>query len=188
MRVRGHRYLLPGVLLLGTGGIGLGASGTAGGSGLTVGHRLRPLFGTKAGPGERIVGTSKGIYTVTNGGHTWTNITPLPVNSQPFLLSHVMKIVAYGDNRIWLEMDGDFRFDFIPYSWDGGVTWETTDLPDGANNPESLRFTSPNDGRVIAYASSSSTVQSDDEKLVFQTVDGRATWVPAPLTASTPGG
>lgn len=172
MRVRKTPCLLRGVLTLGTGlVIGLGASGTADGSTNAARHHLRPLFGTKAGHGERIVATAKGIYKVTNGGHRWTKITPPGISS-----SHVMKIVAYGDQRIWLEMDGDSRFDFIPYSRDGGVTWQTTDLPDGANNPQSLRFTSANDGQVIAHTSSSPTVQNDDEKLVLQTVDGGTSW------------
>jgi photosystem II stability/assembly factor-like uncharacterized protein len=153
--------------------MGLGASGTAGGNTKAVGHQSYAQ--AAAGPGVRIVANDKGIYKVTNGGRTWTNITPPGIG----LFSHVFKIVTYGDERIWLEMDGDFRFNFIPYSWDGGATWQTADLPDGANNPQSLRFTGRNDGRVIAYASSSRTTQRDNEKLTLQTVDGGATWVRA---------
>jgi photosystem II stability/assembly factor-like uncharacterized protein len=151
--------------------MGLGASETAGGTADAVGHQSYAQ--ATVGHGELVVANDKGIYKVTNGGRTWTNITPPGIG----LFSHIFKIVIYGHERIWLEMDGDFRFDFIPYSWDGGVTWQTADLPDGANNPQSLRFTSPSDGRVIAYASSSSTTQSDNEKLTLQTVDGGATWV-----------
>ena len=178
MRVRKTSYFRSGVLTVATGLLlGLGAWGTAAGSTKAAGHHLRPLFGTEAGHGERIVATAKGIYKVTNGGHSWTNITPPGIP-----LSHVQKIVAFGHERIWLEMDGDLRFDFIPYSWDGGVTWHTAVLPDGANNPRSLTFTNLNDGKLTAVTSSSPTVQSDDEKLVLRTVDGGASWIPVSST------
>jgi hypothetical protein len=180
LRERLTPYLLLGVLALGT-GLGFGSTGASGVTANTLARRLHAYEVAIVRPHELIVANHKGIYKVT--ADQWTNITPPLINSQPVLLSHIFKIVTYGDERIWLEMEGDFRFDFIPYSSDGGVTWQTADLPDGANNPTSLRFTSPNDGRVIAYASTSSTNQNDNEKLSLQTVDGGASWT---LTTERP--
>ena len=157
LRERLTPYLLLGVITLGTGlGIGLGLSEAPGASANTTGDRLHARGVTTATAHELIVGAYKGIfgiYKVTNAGHTWTNITPPFMD--PIVVSHAVKIVSYGDDRIWLEMAGDARFDFIPYSWDGGVTWHIADLPGNANNPTSMRFLSPDDGSVTAYASSS---------------------------------
>jgi len=163
-----------GALTLGA-GLGFGPLGAAGVTATTLAQRLHAFAIAIAGPHELIVANHNGIYKVINGG-TWVKITPPSLISQGILLSHIFHIVTYGDEGIWLEMDGDGRFDSIPYSLDGGVTWQTAHLPGGANNPTSLRFTNLDEGRVIAFASSSANFQSDDEKLTLQTVDGGASW------------
>jgi len=74
-------------------------------------------------PKELIVGNLQGVYRTIDSGRRWVNITPPVIAAQPILLSHLTKIVSVGSNRIWLELNGDTRFNFTPYSSNGGLSW-----------------------------------------------------------------
>jgi hypothetical protein len=133
------------------------------------------------GPQGLIVASLIDIYKTTDAGQQWTNITPPSASSDPVLLTHLMAIVSFGNRRIWLEFEGDSRFDSVPYSWNDGRTWSTSVLPDGLNNPTALQFTSANDGWATA------NVGSSQDQVTIRTVDGGRTWFPAAtLTAPTP--
>jgi photosystem II stability/assembly factor-like uncharacterized protein len=125
------------------------------------------------GPEGLTIGNLVGIYKTTDAGRHWTNITPPLVASQPVLLSHLVNIVSVGSERIWLQCDGDSRFDFIPYSWNGGTTWSTSTLPSEYDNPSALQFHSSKDGWIIANVGTSS------HQVTLRTKDGGATWIPA---------
>jgi hypothetical protein len=77
------------------------------------------------GPQGLIVGNLYGVYKTVDSGRHWTNITPPSITSQPILLSHLGKIVSLGGSRIWLELEGDARIDFTPYSSNGGLSWRS---------------------------------------------------------------
>jgi len=89
----------------------------------TSGHLLQAQEVDATGPKELIVGNLQGVYRTIDSGRHWANITPPVIASQPILLSHLTKIVSIGGNRIWLELIGDARFKFTPYSSDGGLSW-----------------------------------------------------------------
>lgn len=89
----------------------------------TSGRLLQAQEVDATGPKELIVGNLQGVYRTIDSGRHWVNITPPAIVSQPILLSHLTKIVSVGGNRIWLELIGDTRFNFTPYSSDGGLSW-----------------------------------------------------------------
>jgi hypothetical protein len=89
----------------------------------TSGHLLQAQEVDATGPKELIVGNLQGVYRTIDSGRHWVNITPPSIVSQPTLLSHLTKIVSIGGHRIWLELIGDTRFDFTPYSSNGGMSW-----------------------------------------------------------------
>lgn len=75
------------------------------------------------GPRALIVGNLHGVYRTVDSGRYWVNITPPIIASQPVLLSHLSAIVSAGGNRIWLDLEGDARIDFTPYSSNEGKSW-----------------------------------------------------------------
>lgn len=77
------------------------------------------------GPTGLIVGNLQGVYRTIDSGRDWTNITPPAISSQPILLSHIDEIVSLGADRIWIELEGDPRMDFTPYSANGGLSWRS---------------------------------------------------------------
>src|ERR1035437_151033 len=103
----------------------------------TSGHLLQAQEVDVAGPKGLIVGNLQGVYRTIDSGLHWVNITPPVIASQPILLSHLTMIVSIGGNRIWLELIGDTRFDFTPYSPNGGLSWRL--LKNTAVVPSSTR-------------------------------------------------
>src|SRR5665213_1893194 len=89
----------------------------------TSGHLLQAQEVDATGPKELIVGNLQGVYRTIDSGRHWVNITPPVIASQPIFLSHLTKIVSIGGHRVWLEFIGDTRFNFTPYSSDGGLSW-----------------------------------------------------------------
>jgi hypothetical protein len=77
------------------------------------------------GPTGLIVANLQGVFRTVDSGRHWTNITPPVIASQRILLSHINKIVSLGINRIWLELEGDTRIEFTPYSSNGGSSWHS---------------------------------------------------------------
>jgi len=108
------------------------------------------------GPKALIVGNLHGVYRTIDAGRHWINITPPVIASQPVLLSHLAAIVSAGGNRLWLELEGDARIDFTPYSSNDGLSWRllknttvvfpptqkwrTTGLNSKASIPKGLRI------------------------------------------------
>jgi len=92
-------------------------------SAASTGHLLQAQEARVTGPRAIIVGNFQGIFRTSDSGNHWIEITPPDIESQPILLSHLAKIVTVGKNHIWLVFVGDTRFDFIPYSSNGGATW-----------------------------------------------------------------
>jgi photosystem II stability/assembly factor-like uncharacterized protein len=123
------------------------------------------------GPESLILGNFDGIYKTTDAGRHWTTITPPLITSELVILSHIVSIVSVGNEHIWLECEGDSRFDFIPYSSNGGTTWSTGILPNGADNPTELQFPSSKVGWLTA------NIGSSHVQATYRTSDGGETWV-----------
>jgi hypothetical protein len=110
-----------------------------------------------------------GLYESTDAGLRWQDISPSSVYAAGSVLSsHVIAMVARG-SRVWLELVGDTRFGFIPYSWDAGKSWHTARLPQSAFLNGGMRFSTLNDGLVNGQL-------SDSRPAVFKTTDGGSTW------------
>jgi hypothetical protein len=129
-----------------------------------------------AGPKSIIVENWSGIFVSTDAGDRWTRI----LRADGSTLTHIEAIVSFGTNDIWLREIGDTRYDFVPYSRDGGKTWETSKLPGGANNPGSIAFANPNDGMLVA---AEATVNGGGTAR-FETTNGGRTWVRTSSTIS----
>jgi len=96
---------------------------TSAGGALTARHLLQAQEVEVAGPRELIVGNFQGVYKTIDSGRSWITITPPVIASQPILLSHLNKIITIGGDRIWLQLIGDQRFNFTPYSSNDGLSW-----------------------------------------------------------------
>lgn len=117
------------------------------------------------GPDGLVVVNRDGVFRTVDGGATWTNITPRSIRS---LVDHVAKVIAVGPD-IWVEMEGDTRFGFLPYSRDGGRRWRIARIP-GSTQMSSLVFQNPRRGSVTASTSNYKNVQ-------YRTTDGGTTWL-----------
>jgi photosystem II stability/assembly factor-like uncharacterized protein len=170
VRVRTALFVAVGALCLGVnfGTLQVGASTKTSGS---IGGVLKANEAGVTGPHALIVANLVGIYKTTDAGRHWTNITPPLISSQPEILSHLVSIVSFGNERIWLECEGDARFDFIPYTWNGGTTWRTSVLPSDVDNPAALQFTGAEDGWATA------NVGASPQRVAVRTVDGGDAWV-----------
>jgi photosystem II stability/assembly factor-like uncharacterized protein len=105
-----------------------------------------------------------GVLRTVDGGATWTNITPRSLRR---LVDHIAKVVAIGPN-IWLEMEGDDLFGFLPYSRDGGRDWRTARIP-GSVQMSNLVFENHRDGWVTDTTAKQKQVQ-------YKTTDGGLRW------------
>jgi photosystem II stability/assembly factor-like uncharacterized protein len=111
-----------------------------------------------------VVVNRSGVSRTVDGGATWTNITP---RSLRLLVDHVAKVIAIGPD-IWLEMEGDERFGFLPYSRDGGRSWQIARIP-GSVQMSDLVFENQRDGWVTDTTSNQTQVQ-------YRTTDGGVRW------------
>jgi hypothetical protein len=129
------------------------------------------------GPKSIIVENWSGIYVSIDAGDRWTRI----FDADAVTLTHIVGIVSFGTKDIWLREIGDVRYDFVPYSRDGGRTWGTSALPGGANNPGSIVFANSNDGTLIADEATA----NGGGPARFVTTNGGRTWVRTSLTATS---
>jgi photosystem II stability/assembly factor-like uncharacterized protein len=143
---------------------------------VSINNAMQSLVVDVTGPESIIVENQSGIYASINAGDRWTRI----FDADAVTLTHIVGIVSVGTNDIWLREIGDFRYDFVPYSRDGGRSWKTSTLPGGANNPSSIAFANSNDGTLIADEATSNG--GGLARLV--TTNGGQTWVRTSLTAT----
>jgi hypothetical protein len=92
------------------------------------------------GPKGLVVAGRSGLLLTADAGHHWRDITPRALGDQ---LDHGAGIVASG-SAIWLEFEGDSRFDFITFSADSGHRWHTATFAGPivgltASNPSNVR-------------------------------------------------
>lgn len=116
------------------------------------------------GPSGLVVVNGSGVFRTVDGGESWKNVTP---RSLRHLVSHVAKVIAIGP-RIWLEMEGDDRFGFVPFSPDGGRTWRFGRIA-GSTQMSNLVFNDRRDGWVTDTTSSHKHVR-------YKTTDGGIAW------------
>jgi hypothetical protein len=147
-------------------------------SGLSIKNAMQSFIVDVAGPKSIIVENWSGIFVSIDAGDRWIRI----LQADGSALTHIEGIVSFGTSDIWLREIGDTRYDFVPYSRDGGKTWETSRLPGGANNPGSIAFANPDDGTLIA---AEATVNGGGTAR-FETTNGGRTWVRT-SSAAIPG-
>jgi photosystem II stability/assembly factor-like uncharacterized protein len=116
------------------------------------------------GPDGLVVVNRSGVMRTVDGGATWTNITPRSLRR---LVDHVAKVIAIRPD-IWLEMEGGHLFGFLPYSRDGGHSWQFARIT-GAVQMSSLVFVNPRDGWVT-------DTTSDYKQVQYKTTDGGMSW------------
>jgi photosystem II stability/assembly factor-like uncharacterized protein len=137
---------------------------------------MRSFIVDVTGPKSIIVENWSGIFVSIDAGERWTRIFDADAST----LTHIVGIVSFGTKDIWLREIGDVRYDFVPYSRDGGKNWETSTLPGGANNPSSIAFANPNDGTLIA----AEAAVNGGGGTTFETTNGGRTWVRTSSTAT----
>jgi photosystem II stability/assembly factor-like uncharacterized protein len=145
-------------------------------SAVSINNAMQSFIVDVSGPKSIIVENWSGIFASIDAGDRWTRI----FDADGSTLTHIEGIVSFGTNDIWLREIGDTRYDFVPYSRDGGKTWETSRLPGGANNPGSIAFANPDDGTLIA---AEATVNGGGTAR-FETTNGGRTWVRTSSTTS----
>jgi photosystem II stability/assembly factor-like uncharacterized protein len=143
-------------------------------SAVAIDNAMQSFIVDVAGSKSIIVENWSGIFVSIDAGDRWTRI----LDADGSTLTHIEGIVSLGTKDIWLREIGDTRYDFVPYSRDGGATWETGRLPGGANNPSSIAFANPDDGTLTAAEAS----LNGGGTARFETTNGGRTWV---RTAST---
>jgi len=111
-----------------------------------------------------VVVNRSGILRTFDDGKSWKDITPRSLRD---LLSHVANVIAIGP-RIWLEMEGDDRFGFVPFSQDGGRIWRVARIA-GSVQLSGLVFTNQRDGWVTDTTSRYKQVR-------YETTDGGVSW------------
>lgn len=112
-----------------------------------------------------VVVNRSGVFRTVDGGRSWTDITPRYLRH---LVDHVAKVIAIGP-RIWLEMEGSHLFGFLPYSRDGGRSWQISKIT-GSAQMSNLVFANPRDGWVT------NATADFKQKVQYRTVDGGRTW------------
>ena len=145
---------------------------------ISIGNAMQSFVVDVSSPDSIIIENSSGIYVSTNTGDRWTRI----FDADAVTLTHIVGIISFGTKNIWLREIGDARYDFVPYTRDGGKTWETSTLPGGANNPDSIVFANPNVGTLVADEATANGGGSAR----FDTTNGGRTWVRASSTTSIP--
>jgi photosystem II stability/assembly factor-like uncharacterized protein len=111
-----------------------------------------------------VVVNRSGVFRTLDGGATWTNITPRSLRR---LVDHAAKVIAIGPD-IWLEMEGDERFGFLPHSRNGGRSWQIARIP-GSVQMSDLVFENQRNGWVTDTTSSQTQVR-------YRTTDGGVRW------------
>jgi photosystem II stability/assembly factor-like uncharacterized protein len=111
-----------------------------------------------------VVVNRSGVWRTVDSGATWTNITPKSLRR---LVDHVAKVIAIGPD-IWLEMEGGHLFGFLPYSRDGGHSWQFARIT-GTVQMSGLVFGNQRDGWVTGTTSNYKQVQ-------YRTTDGGMSW------------
>jgi photosystem II stability/assembly factor-like uncharacterized protein len=144
--------------------LGIGAN-SAFATGRPLGGAIQANYGMAIdGRDGLVVVNRSGVLRTVDGGASWANITPRSLRR---LVDHIAKVIAIGPH-IWLEMEGDERFGFLPYSRDGGRSWQIARIAGSVQMPN-LVFENPRDGWVTATAPNFKKVQ-------YRTVDGGRTW------------
>jgi len=146
-------------------------------SALSIEDAMQSLVVDVTGPKSIIVENWSGIYVSIDAGDRWTRIFA----ADAVTLTHIAGIFSFDTKDIWLREIGDVRYDFVPYSRDGGRTWGTSTLPGGANNPSSIVFESSNDGTLIADEATA----NGGGPARFVTTNGGRTWVRTSSTATS---
>ena len=116
------------------------------------------------GPEGLVVVNRSGVLRTVDGGAMWTNITPKSIRR---LVDHIEKVIAIGPD-IWLEMEGDERFGFLPYSRDGGRSWHIARIA-ASVQISNLAFENPRDGWAT-------DTTAKHEKIQYRTTDGGTSW------------
>jgi photosystem II stability/assembly factor-like uncharacterized protein len=111
-----------------------------------------------------IVVNGEGVFLTQDEAAHWTKITPELIIGWE---EHISKVDVIGD-RIWLDMEGASVWDFVPYSWDDGLTWRTFRFPD-CSFVSGLTFANSNYGTATVTTCGGMTS-------LWDTTDGGASW------------
>jgi photosystem II stability/assembly factor-like uncharacterized protein len=111
-----------------------------------------------------IVVNGEGVFLTRDEAAHWTRITPELIVGWE---EHVVKVDVIGD-RVWLDMEGASVWDFVPYSWDDGLTWRMFRFPD-CSFVSGLTFANSNYGTATVTTCGGMTS-------LWDTTDGGASW------------
>ncbi|MEC0236012.1 YCF48-related protein [Paenibacillus kribbensis] len=113
------------------------------------------------------------LYYTHDGGKTWNNISPSEnVQFQDKL--EYGKDISFTDSRHgWVVRQNlDKTATVILRTADGGQSWDVSALPNG-EYVSSIQYVNPSTGWIMAYVNLN---ERDQQKLLYHTTDGGATW------------
>jgi photosystem II stability/assembly factor-like uncharacterized protein len=113
------------------------------------------------------------LYYTHDGGETWNNISPSEnVQFQDKL--EYGKDISFTDSRHgWVVRQNlDKTATVILRTSDGGQSWDVSALPNG-EYVNSIQYVNPSTGWIMAYVNLN---KRDQQKLLYHTTDGGATW------------
>ncbi|MGW9530864.1 WD40/YVTN/BNR-like repeat-containing protein [Paenibacillus terrae] len=113
------------------------------------------------------------LYYTHDGGNTWNNISPSEnVQFQDKL--EYGKDISFTDSRHgWVVRQNlDKTATVILRTADGGQSWDISALPSG-EHVSAIQYVNPSTGWIMA---STNLNEQDQQKLLYHTTDGGATW------------
>lgn len=143
------------------------------------GHRKPPTVSAPGSPLDRIdmVSASIGwattqdnhVLRTTDGGTTWTDVTPKGFPSVPHAL---VSFTSLGGSDAWLAVGSDGNTPVAVYrTKDGGATWQSAATRLAVAS--SIRFVNPETGFLLLFEGAAA---GSEGVLLLRTADGGATW------------
>ncbi len=141
------------------------------------GGRVLPALGVPGRPNEYFIGAvGGGVWKTTNGGNTWHPI----FDTEPIASIGAIAIAPSDPQTIYVgsgeaDMRSDISFgDGVYKSTDGGATWHNIGLADSRQIGRIL--VDPHDANILLVAALGHAYGPNDERGVFRSTDGGATW------------
>lgn len=112
------------------------------------------------------------LYLTQNSGKTWTSISPAASVQFPYHPKYNRDIFFVDASHGWIVRNPVGSSDAIVLrTRDGGATWKIASLP-GSDKVAAIYFTDDTHGWILT----AKTYPDKEEKTLFQTEDGGATW------------
>ncbi|ANS74581.1 hypothetical protein AWM70_08265 [Paenibacillus yonginensis] len=113
------------------------------------------------------------LYTTSDKGKTWTNISPAATVQFPSPVRYGKEMFFLDQGHGWIMRKAQGSTGgILLHTEDGGLNWKISSLPSGIS-PSSIYFASADRGWLMAV---SPTSPGNQQKLIYNTYDGGRTW------------